>query len=113
MNFSASSAAMQPRAGGRYRPSICLVLHIASRENALDASARRIRGRGDIALVVHIDLALEQLGRRVVADGNNKPWTGRSDTVSVLTLRSFRPVTPSGSSSPTTSSTTVSQITSI
>src|SRR5258706_2386968 len=55
-------------AGRRDRLAEHLVGDVARGEHAGDVGRRRIRGLLDVALGAHVELALEQLGRRRVAD---------------------------------------------
>ena len=67
---SASSAAMQPMPCGGHRLAIDVVGNIARRVYAGDVGRGRV-GRGlDVAGGLHLDLVLEQLGLRHMADGD-------------------------------------------
>ena len=61
-------------AGGGDRLAVDFVHHVAAGEHALDAGPRRARLDPDIAVAIEVELALEQLGRRLVADGDERAF---------------------------------------
>ena len=60
-------------ARGRDRLAENLVLHVAGGEHARHIGARGIRRGADIAFRVHVELAVEQLRCRRMADGDEEP----------------------------------------
>src|SRR5512133_3625168 len=61
-------------AGGGHRLPVGVVDDVAGREHAVDAGRGRGRvGRDDVAGLVELDLATEQVGVRGVADGHEHP----------------------------------------
>ena len=65
---------MQPVPGGRNRLAVDLVHHVAAGEHAVDVGPRRARLDDDIAVIVQLELALEQLGRGLMADGDERAF---------------------------------------
>src|ERR1700691_732672 len=57
-------------AGGGHRLAQDLVLDVAGGEHAGNVGGGRIRLSDEIALFIHLQLALEQAGDRIVADGD-------------------------------------------
>ena len=66
-----------PHSGGGDRLAERLVLHVAGGEHAGPAGFGRIGCGQDITFRIHVDLALEQAGRRIVADGNEEAVDGK------------------------------------
>src|SRR5581483_3606519 len=63
-------------AGGGYRLAEHLVLHVAGGEHAGNLGRGAVRSCDEIALIVERQLALEELGRGRVADGDEEAVTG-------------------------------------
>src|SRR6185312_7607541 len=61
-------------AGGGHRLTVDLVHHVAAGEHALDAGLGRARLDDDVAVGIEVELALEQLGRGLVADGDERAF---------------------------------------
>ena len=74
---SASSAAMQPMPAAVTAWRNILSLTSPGREHARNAGVRGIGRRLDIAALVHLQLAIEQLGRRRMADGDEQSVHGQ------------------------------------
>src|SRR3546814_2862820 len=88
-------------AGGGHGLAEHLVLDVAGGEDAGDRGRRAV-GRGlDVAFVVHVEMAAEHLGRRVVADGDEHAVGGnlaRLARLDVLDAESDRKSTQLNSS---------------
>ena len=63
---------MQPLPGGRDGLAVREVLHVAAGEDAGDVRVRVPGLRPDVAVVVKLELALEEVGVRRVADGDEE-----------------------------------------
>src|SRR5205809_4310600 len=60
------------RAGGGHRLAVARVLHVAAGEDAGEARLRRARPGHDVAALVHLELACEELRVGLVADGDEE-----------------------------------------
>src|SRR5262249_20186975 len=99
--------------GGGYRLAIDVVGHIAGGEYARHRRRSRERRGLDVAAVLHLQLPGENFGAGVWPIAMKTPSARISVEALVLTLRRTTPLTFNGFSSPTTSSSTLSQITEI
>ena len=68
-------------AGGGYRLAVDVVHDVAAGENTRDRGFGRARLDEDVTAVVEFELALEQLGRRRVADRNESALGVSFDTL--------------------------------
>ena len=93
------------RAGGGDRLAVGVVLHVAAGEDAVDVGVRRAGLGDEVAVVVHVEHALEQVGVGPMADGDEqagdrqrvvsgslRPWP-----VSTHATRDPRSIVPSSS----------------
>ncbi len=71
-------------AGGGNGLAVHAVAHVAGGEHAGHAGRGAVGGGGDIAAGVDLELALEQLGRRVVADGDEHAVDGERARLAAL-----------------------------
>ena len=93
-----------PGSGGRDCLAVGVVLHVAAGEHARHVGLGRSWLGDEVAVVVHVEDALEQVGVGSVPDGHEQPGDGQASvTSSVSTLRT---TAPSNLVSPTRSSTT-------
>jgi hypothetical protein len=88
-----------------------VVHHVAAGEHARDAGLGRAGLDQQVAVRVHRQLALEQLGRGRVADRDERALAGELADSPVWVSASLRPVSPPASGSPRNSSTRLFQIT--
>src|SRR5262249_350504 len=77
-------------AGGGDRLPVHLVLHVATREYAVDAGVGALALGRDVAARVEIELALEELRVRLVADGDEHAVAGELAHLAGLQVAELR-----------------------
>src|SRR5579884_3851310 len=93
-------------AGRGHRLTVAMIDHVAGGENAWHVG-HRVLARDDVAPLVHIDLAAEQRGIGLMADGHEQPLDIEPSRRIGLQIADQYPFT---ACSPSTSSTTESQM---
>ena len=92
--------------GGGHRLAVDVVGDVAGRKHAGHRGRGRVRRGHDVAGRLHLELALEELGRRRVADGDEHAVDRHLGDRAGLDVAQPTPLTLSGLSSPSTSSST-------